>query len=38
MSDAKLNTPTSAEMQIENLQSNDFSLLELFFHFNAYLL
>ena len=30
MSDPKLNTPSSSEMQIENLQSNDFSLLELF--------
>ena len=30
MSDPKLNTPSSSEMQIDNLQSNDFSLLELF--------
>ena len=31
MSDPKLNTHSSSEMQIDNLQSNDFSLLELFF-------
>ena len=35
MSDPKLNTPSSSEMQIENLQSNDFSLLELFFKADA---
>ena len=35
MSDPKLNTPSSSEMQIDNLQSNDFSLLELFFKADA---
>ena len=35
MSDPKLNAPSSSEMQIENLQSNDFSLLELFFKADA---
>ena len=35
MSDPKLNTPSSSEMQIENLQSNDFSILELFFKADA---
>ncbi len=35
MSDPKLNTPSSSEMQIENFQSNDFSLLELFFKADA---
>ena len=30
MSDPKLNTPSSSEMQIDNLQSNDFSLLNFF--------
>ena len=35
MSDPKLNTPSSSEMQIDNLKSNDFSLLELFFKADA---
>ncbi len=35
MSDPKLNTPSSSDMQIDNLQSNDFSLLELFFKADA---
>ena len=35
MSDPKLNAPSSSEMQIDNLQSNDFSLLELFFKADA---
>ena len=35
MSDPKLNTPSSSEMRIDNLQSNDFSLLELFFKADA---
>ena len=35
MNDPKLNTPSSSEMQIDNLQSNDFSLLELFFKADA---
>ena len=35
MSDPKLNTPSSSEMKIDNLQSNDFSLLELFFKADA---
>ena len=35
MSDPKLNIPSSSEMQIENMQSNDFSLLELFFKADA---
>ncbi|MEC7287835.1 MAG: hypothetical protein VXU42_04015, partial [Verrucomicrobiota bacterium] len=33
--DPKLNSPSSSEMQIDNLQSNDFSLLELFFKADA---
>jgi len=35
MSDPKLNTPSSSEMEIDNLQSNDFSFLELFFKADA---
>ena len=35
MSDPKLNVPSSSEIQIDNLQSNDFSLLELFFEADA---
>ena len=35
MSDPKLNTPSSSDMQIDNLQSNEFSLLELFFKADA---
>ena len=35
MSNPKLNTPSSSEIQIDNLQSNDFSLLELFFKADA---
>ena len=35
MSDPKLNTPSSSEMQIDNLQSNDFSLIELFLKADA---
>ena len=35
MSDPKLSTPSSTEIQIDNLQSNDFSLFELFFKADA---
>ncbi len=35
MNDPKLNKPSLSEMQIDDLQSNDFSLLELFFKADA---
>ena len=35
MSDPKLNTPSSSEIQVDKFQSNDFSLLELFFKADA---